>query len=123
MQIICSWNFLHYGPNYVVLGVIFIGETEGIEWRCFHKDLMRNSELEISQFLLGIPVSPGVEAFDPKATTLSVTSIMERYSMRSRVSRVSRVVYPGSAHPGNFFLPGYLTGTRVPDLLGINSSI
>ena len=83
---------------------------------------MRNAVLEISHYLMGIPVSPGVEAFDPKAMTLSEASIMERHSVTSRVSRVSRVVYPGSTYPINFSLPRYITGDRVPDLLGIYSS-
>ena len=59
---------------------------------------------------------PAVPAFDPKAMMLSVASIMERYSMRSRDSRVSRVFYPGSAYREFFFSwvsHGY-PGTRSP---------
>ena len=54
MKIIFSSNFLHYAPNYVILGVSFIDETKKNRLAPFRRDLMGNVELGFFPLFYGI---------------------------------------------------------------------
>ena len=46
LQIKFSWNFLNYGPNYIIFG------ANWIDWLHFRKDLIRNADLQIRHCLM-----------------------------------------------------------------------